>query len=316
VNCSGLTAGNYTIAYSGDSLKIDKAPLAVNAHAATMIYNGTAPTLTWTLSGFRNGQNATSASVGGSASCSIAASAGPDAGSYTDAITCAPGNLTAANYSFATGSKGKLTITPADQTITFPPIAAQTLGAADFDPGASASSGRPVSYAASPTGTCTIVAGKVHIVGIGSCTVTASQAGNSNYNPAPSVQLTFAVDYRWDGFLQPINDTAHRQGAESVFKLGSTVPAKFQLKTLGGTVVQAATLPTFTRSTGLGACNQQLSIEFPDADPGFTGTTFRWDGTAQQYIYNWSTKGLKAGEYRIFANLDDRTKGFVDICLQ
>ena len=29
----------------------------------------------------------------------------------------------------------------------------------------------------------------------------------------------------------------------------------------------------------------------------------RWDGS--QYHYNWSTKGLTAGEYRIYANLAD-----------
>ena len=33
------------------------------------------------------------------------------------------------------------------------------------------------------------------------------------------------------------------------------------------------------------------------------------------YQFNWSTKGLTAGEYRIYANLADGTKRFVDICL-
>ena len=88
---------------------------------------------------------------------------------------------------------------------------------------------------------------------------------------------------------------------------GSTVPAKFQLKVSGGTVVQAATTPTFTRSASLGACDPQTGGETVDSDSGFTGSIFRWDGTAQQYIYNWSTKGLNAGEYRIFAVLDDGT---------
>ena len=40
---------------------------------------------------------------------------------------------------------------------------------------------------------------------------------------------------------------------------------------------------------------------------------YKWDGA--QYHYNWSTKGLTAGEYRIFANLADGTKPYVDICL-
>ena len=49
----------------------------------------------------------------------------------------------------------------------------------------------------------------------------------SNYD----VQLKTAVKglvvlYRWDGFLQPINDTAHDLGPMSKFKAGQTIPAK------------------------------------------------------------------------------------------
>jgi hypothetical protein len=40
------------------------------------------------------------------------------------------------------------------------------------------------------------------------------------------------------------------------------------------------------------------------------------DGGGQQYIYNWGTKGLAAGEYRIYAGLDDGSKQYVDICLR
>ena len=40
---------------------------------------------------------------------------------------------------------------------------------------------------------------------------------------------------------------------------------------------------------------------------------YKWDGS--QYHYNWSTKGLTAGLYRIFANLGDKTAHSVDICL-
>ena len=44
------------------------------------------------------------------------------------------------------------------------------------------------------------------------------------------------MTYRFDGFLQPINDTAHQVGVStSVFKAGSTVPVKFQLKNAAGT---------------------------------------------------------------------------------
>jgi len=46
---------------------------------------------------------------------------------------------------------------------------------------------------------------------------------------------SYKVIYRFDGFLQPINDTAHQIGvATSIFKGGSAVPAKLQLKKAHG----------------------------------------------------------------------------------
>jgi hypothetical protein len=149
--------------------------------------------------------------------------------------------------------------------------------------------------------------------GVGAYTVLASFSGNTNYTAASKTKTVSGL-YRWDGYLQPINDTAHQGLYESSFKLGSTIPAKFQLKKADGTVAQAGALPVFSRSTTPVSCDTQISPETLDTDVAFTGTMFRWDG--QQYIYNWSTKGLKAGEYRIYATLDDSSKQYVDICLR
>ena len=49
--------------------------------------------------------------------------------------------------------------------------------------------------------------------------------------------------YRFDGFLQPINDTAHQVGTStSIFKAGSTVPVKLVLKDAAGNLVQPVEL--------------------------------------------------------------------------
>jgi len=80
------------------------------------------------------------------------------------------------------------------QTISFAPIADKRTTDVDFDPGASASSGLPVSYAVTSSGGhCTIVSGKVHLVDAGTCTVTASQAGNGSYGAAVPVAQTFTI---------------------------------------------------------------------------------------------------------------------------
>jgi hypothetical protein len=51
------------------------------------------------------------------------------------------------------------------------------------------------------------------------------------------------------------------------------------------------------------------------ADDPTAGAEYRWDSSAQQYIYNFSTKNLTAGEYRVYAGLGDGITYSVDICL-
>ena len=132
------------------------------------------------------------------------------------------------------------------------------------------------------------------------------------------MQLNTAVKglvvlYRWDGFLQPINDTAHALGPMSKFKAGQTIPAKFVLKNAAGAAVQQTGIPTFTRTGLLGACDSNAALENPEFVSASVVPQYTWDGA--QYHYNWSTKGLTAGLYRIFANLADGTAPSVDICL-
>ncbi len=79
------------------------------------------------------------------------------------------------------------------QTISFPVIAIKGWNAPDFAPGATATSGLPVTYTSSNTAVATIVAGKIHIVGIGSTNITASQTGNCSYHEAISVTRTLQV---------------------------------------------------------------------------------------------------------------------------
>jgi hypothetical protein len=96
-----------------------------------------------------------------------------------------------ANYNAAPDAARTFAIAKASQTITFGALTNKTFGDADFAVSASASSGLAVSFAAS--GSCTVSGATVHLVGAGSCMVTASQAGNASYNAAPDVVRTFAI---------------------------------------------------------------------------------------------------------------------------
>ncbi|HEY3261103.1 MAG TPA: PxKF domain-containing protein, partial [Pseudonocardiaceae bacterium] len=112
--------------------------------------------------------------------------------------------------------------------------------------------------------------------------------------------------YRFGGLLQPINDPRIQPGAAtSVFKTGSTVPVKFQLRDAGGNLVQARSMPVWLAPVRGGLTTAAVN-ETTITDPGTPDGMFRWDATAQQYIYNWQTKGLTAGYYyKIGVRLDD-----------
>jgi hypothetical protein len=87
-----------------------------------------------------------------------------------------------------------LTINKANQTITFPALANKTTNDDDFDAGATASSGLAVSYTSSNLSVATIVGGKIHIVGVGTSTITAKQGGNTNFNAATDATQTLTVE--------------------------------------------------------------------------------------------------------------------------
>ena len=156
--------------------------------------------------------------------------------------------------------------------------------------------------------------GSLNTSTVGTKTVTCTatdRAGNTN-----SKTVNYSVEYGWNGFLQPINDTAHQTGlTQSRFKLGSTVPAKFVLRNAAGQIVQQSTNPTFSRTNRLRACDSNTTSEPTSTDLAPDGgASYSWDGS--QYHYNWSTKPIKeVGVYRIYANLADGTQRWVDICL-
>ena len=134
-------------------------------------------------------------SIGASGACSISGKTiTMTSGTGTCSITF--DQVGSDTYNAAAQVTRSVTAQKANQTISFPALPAKTYGDADFDPGAIASSGLAVSYTSSNPAVATIVSGKIHIVGVGTSTITASQAGNANYFAAPSVDRSFQVSYK------------------------------------------------------------------------------------------------------------------------
>ena len=109
-------------------------------------------------------------------------------GPNTFAFSC-PG---AENISTVTVSG--LVITQASQTITFGTLSNKTLGTAPFTVSATASSGLTVSFNSQTTPVCTVSGTTVTLVAAGTCTIQATQAGNTIYAAATPVNQSFQVN--------------------------------------------------------------------------------------------------------------------------
>jgi hypothetical protein len=187
---------------------------------------------------------------------------------------------------------------------------------------ATSAAGAVVTYSATasdavdpnPAVNCSTPSGSTFPLGTTTVSCTAVDAAG---NTSAAQTFTVSVAYQWNGFLQPINDTAHQVGtAQSVFKAGSTVPVKLQLQTANGTAVQGATAPVFLGAQKGSAMSAAVD-ETLYTDPSTTGSTFRWDATSQQYIFNWATSKAQAGYWwRIAVALPDGSTQYVVIGLR
>jgi len=176
--------GNYADATGSGSLVITQATPAVTVTCPLgVVFNGSPDACTAAATGVGN------AAVSGSLALTYNGGAAPSAGgTYAVSASFTSGD---SNYSDATGI-GSLTIAKAGQTITFGVLATKIFGSPDFIVSATASSSLAVGFSAS--GNCSVTSSTVHLAGPGSCTVTASQSGNANYNPATSIPRSFTIN--------------------------------------------------------------------------------------------------------------------------
>ena len=108
--------------------------------------------------------------------------------------TCTINATAAGNTTYSAGSASEqITVSQEAQTITFGPIADQTLSTGSITLSGSTSVGLTVSYASSTTGVCTVSGTTVTLVSDGTCTITATQAGTANVSAATPVPVSFNV---------------------------------------------------------------------------------------------------------------------------
>lgn len=159
----------------------------------------------------------------------------------TDITAAQSGNT---NYNPATSVTRTLVVNKANQTITFNALAAKTYGDGNFTLSATSSSGLPVTFTSSNVSVINLIGILVDIVGAGTSTITASQAGDANYNPATSVTQTQTVSKANQtitfGALaaKTFGDESFTLGAESSSGLGVTYTSSNTLvATISGNTV-------------------------------------------------------------------------------
>lgn len=175
--------------------------------------------------------NASSASTGAftysSSNTSVATVSGNTitiTGTGTSTITAS--QAADVNYNSASATL-LLTVSKGTQTISFSELDDVYIGGSTFNLNATSSAGLTVSYSSSNTSVATVSGNTVTIVGVGSTTITASQAGNSNFEAATSVEqvqkVLAAPDIIWTGALSTAWNTAGNWNPSGVPASGANI---------------------------------------------------------------------------------------------
>jgi hypothetical protein len=170
------------------TLTVNKAGLTITADNQVKVQGDPLPAFTFSYAGFVNGEDATI--LTDQPDASTTADANSPAGDYPITISGAA----ALNYAI-TYVAGTLHVYSGkqSQTISFNAIADKVYGAADFSPGATTTSGLPISYSSSDASVAIVENNKLKLVGTGITTITASQPGNANYDPASDATQSLTV---------------------------------------------------------------------------------------------------------------------------
>ncbi|MEJ6980886.1 LamG-like jellyroll fold domain-containing protein [Pedobacter sp. P351] len=167
-----------------------------------------------------------------------------------------------ASYIAAVPVSQVLTVVKGSQIISFNSLPQKILGEPDFSISASASSGLPVSFSSSNASVATVINGTVHITGVGSSVITATQEGNAIYSSATNVEQVFVV----------LPDT-----------IAPTMPADLSAITTDSTV----TLSWTASSDFIGVTGYTI-YKNGQAVGTSSGTTFRVEGLSSSLTYSFA----------------------------
>jgi YVTN family beta-propeller protein len=279
--------GSFLGSSANGTLTVAPAPLTLTADNKSKVYGAALPALTFTASGFVNGD--TVASLTAQPALSTTAALGSGVGSYPITISGAVD----ANYSI-TYVPGTLSVTPATLTITATSVS-KILDAPNPAPLPWTAAGfvngdNTTVLTASPACTTTATTASP----VGSYPITCSSAAAANYTfsyIAGTLKILYATAI---GHLiqPPIN-----ADGSSVFHQGRTVPAKFTVYDANGVSIGTPDVVSSFLLTAIVSGTTTTTVE-DVVDTNNPDTAFRWDG--QEWIFNITTGNLPAGNTYIY----------------
>ena len=304
----GTGLGNYTISYHNASvgLAVNPKGLDITANNRSKIYGDAVVfagnEFTVGAGQLVNGDTATSVtltSAGAAGSANVAGS--PYAITPSAAVGTGLGNYTISYHNAPIGltvNKANLTIKADDKTIVLhAALPTFTVTPTGFVNGETlAVLGGTLTFTPTTTpanaGTCDIVPSGLtsnnYLITFtkGTLTVMYSTLCTAFGDPTHTI-------------LQPINSDG-----SSVNKAGSTVPAKFRVTDANcNSISTPGVVMSFKLIGQMSDTNTVVNEDVVSTTPD---TAFRWDPTAQQWIFNISTKGMKAGvKYTYQISLND-----------
>ena len=251
-----LGAANYTFQITVGTLTVNTVPLMITASSATASYGSTpAPIITASYSGFANGDSSTSLTT--QPTCSTTYTPTSPAGTPV-ATTCT--GAVDSNYSISY-TAGSVTVNPASQaSLTVVTTTPLTYNQSETLSTTGGTTGGTVTYNL-VSGSCTLLGASLTATsGSGTCVVTATMAGNTNYNSVTSSQVSVNLGLA----AQTINVTGVPLTSQA-YGASFTVGASGYLGSAAGITFSAGGAcsisgTTVTINAGSGLCSVTASI--------------------------------------------------------
>jgi hypothetical protein len=303
-SCAGTYAMVFDLTDSGTATALTaQASLSLVIAPAATITFGTAPTATGTYNVAYSSAVATSGGAGtltyslasGSslpAGLSLKASTGAITGTPTTVGTF-PFTVTAADAYLDSASHAySITVNTAAQTITFANSGTQTV-ATPLTLSASSTSNLTVSFASETTSVCTVSGTIATMVTSGTCTIQATQAGNTDYAAATQVTQSFTVngEAQTITFANPGAQTLDAPNLALTASSTSNLTVSFTSETTGVCQVSGTALTM----TAIGTCTIEADQAGNTTYAAATPVTRSFTVSAKAQTINFDNPGPQYG---------------------